>query len=51
MPGSLQPNLKIGKIEEKDDVFEAEIVTRKEGDLVDRVQSDRRTGWMRSAYE
>ena len=48
---SRNPNLKVGKIVEKEDVFEAEIVTRKGGDLVDRVQIDRRTGWMRSVYE
>lgn len=48
---SRNPNLKVGKIEEKEDVFEAEIVTRKGGDLVDRVQIDRQTGWMRSVYE
>ncbi len=48
---SRNPNLKVGEIDEKDEVFEADIVTRKEGDLVDRVQIDRRTGWMRSVYE
>lgn len=48
---SRNPNLKVGEIKEKDDVFEAEVVTRKAGDLVDRVQIDRQTGWMRSVYE
>ncbi len=48
---SRNPNLKIGDITEKDGTFEAEIVTRKAGDLVDRVQIDRRTGWMRSVYD
>ena len=51
LSSSRNPNLKVGEIEEKDDVFEAEIVTRKGGDLVDRVQIDRQTGWMRSVYE
>lgn len=51
LDASRNPNLKVGEIEEKDDVFEAEILTRKGGDLVDRVQIDRRTGWMRSVYE
>lgn len=51
LSSSRNPNLKVGEIEEKGDVFEAEIVTRKGGDLVDRVQIDRQTGWMRSVYE
>jgi hypothetical protein len=48
---SRNPNLKVGELEEKEDVFEAEIVTRKGEDLVDRVQIDRQTGWMRSVYD
>jgi hypothetical protein len=44
------PNLKLGKVEEKDDVFEAEIVTKEEGSLVDKVIINRRTGRLRSAY-
>ena len=48
---SRNPNLKVGEVEEKGDVFEAEIVTRKGEALVDRVQIDRRTGWMRSVYD
>ena len=48
---SRNPNLKVGEVEEKDEVFEAEIVTRKGEELVDRVQIDRRTGWMRSVYD
>jgi len=51
LSSSRNPNLKVGEIEEKGDVFEAEIVTQKGDDLVDRVQIDRQTGWMRSVYE
>ena len=40
------PNLKLGKIEDKGSSFEAEIQT-KEGSLVDRIIVDKRTGWMR----
>jgi len=43
------PNLKLGKIEDKGSVFEAEILT-KDGSLVDRIAIDKRTGWMRSVY-
>lgn len=43
------PNLKLGKIEDKGNFFEAEIQT-KDGSLVDRIIVDKRTGWMRSAY-
>ncbi len=44
------PNLKLGKITEREDVFEAEIVT-KDGSLVDKVIVDKSNGWMRPAYE
>jgi hypothetical protein len=43
------PNLKLGKITEKGNYFEGEIVT-KEGSLVDKILVDRSTGWMRSIY-
>jgi Spy/CpxP family protein refolding chaperone len=43
------PNLKLGKLEDKGDDFEAEIVTKK-GSLIDRIKIDKRTGWMRSVY-
>jgi hypothetical protein len=43
------PNLKVGKIEEKDAHFEAEILT-KENSLVDKILVDKNTGWMRSIY-
>jgi hypothetical protein len=44
------PNLKLGKIEDKGETFEAEIIT-KNGSLVDRLAIDKRNGWMRSVYE
>ena len=43
------PNLKLGKIEDKENTYEAEILT-KDGSLVDKVIVDKRTGWMRSEY-
>ena len=43
------PNLKLGKIEDKGDSFEAEIET-KNGDLVDKIIVDKKTGGMHSAY-
>jgi hypothetical protein len=43
------PNLKLGKITEKDHYFEAEILT-KDNALVDKVLVDKQTGWMRSIY-
>lgn len=47
---SRNPNLKVGKIEEKGRYFEAEIVTKKEGALVDVLALDKYTGWVRSIY-
>ena len=43
------PNLKLGKIEDKGEGFEADILT-KDGSLVDKILVDKRTGWMRSVY-
>ena len=43
------PNLKLGKIEDKGNAFEANIVT-KDGSLVNKVLVDKNTGWMQSAY-
>ena len=43
------PNLKLGKIMEKDYYFEAEILT-KENSIVDKILVDKFTGWMRSVY-
>ena len=39
------PNLKVGKVKEKDDYFEVEIVT-KDNSLVEKLKVDRKTGWM-----
>jgi hypothetical protein len=44
------PNLKVGEIKDKGSVFEAEIVTKKEGALVDKIAVDKYSGWMRSVY-
>jgi hypothetical protein len=43
------PNLKVGEIREQKHSFEAEIVTKNEGALVDKVIIDKITGWMRFA--
>jgi hypothetical protein len=43
------PNLKIGKIEEKGNDYEVDIET-KGGSLVDKLLIDKDTGWMRSGY-
>lgn len=43
------PNLKIGQITEKEDVFEAEIVT-KDGSLVKKMIVDKNTGWVKKEY-
>ena len=43
------PNLKLGKIEDKGNVFEANILT-KNGSLVDKILVDKNTGQMHSAY-
>jgi hypothetical protein len=49
LSGSRNPNLKVGKIEDKGFYFEAEITT-KDGSLVDKLQVDKETGRMRSIY-
>jgi len=43
------PNLKAGKVTEKNGVFEVDIVT-KDGSLVDKIQVNQQTGWFRSVY-
>jgi hypothetical protein len=43
------PNLKLGKITDKDHYFEADILTRNDA-LVDKILVDKQTGWMRSVY-
>jgi len=48
--GSMRnPNLKLGKIDEKGNNYQINIVT-KDGSLVDKILVDKNTGWMRSAY-
>ena len=44
------PNLKVGKITEKDAYFEGEILTKNNA-LVDKILVDKNTGWMRSEYQ
>jgi hypothetical protein len=44
------PNLKVGEIKETDTEFEAEIVTKKQKDLVNKIVIDKQTGRMRSYY-
>jgi hypothetical protein len=43
------PNLKMGKIEEKGNDYEVRIET-KDGSLADKILVNKDTGWMRSAY-
>lgn len=43
------PNLKVGKIEDKETHFEAEILT-KDDSLVARLGIDKNTGWVRPLY-
>ena len=43
------PNLKQGKIEDKENVFIADIVT-KEGSLVDQLKINKNTGWVYNRY-
>jgi hypothetical protein len=43
------PNLKLGKITDKDRYFEADILTN-DGSLADKIAIDKTTGWMRSIY-
>jgi hypothetical protein len=49
LKSSRNPNLKLGKIKDVGSAFEAEILTKK-NDLVDRVQIDKTTGYIGSAY-
>jgi len=44
------PNLKLGKIEDKGNAFEGTVVTKREGALVDKIAIDKNTGRMRSVY-
>ncbi len=43
------PNLKVGKIDDKENTFEAEILT-KDDSLVVRLTIDKTTGWVRPLY-
>ena len=43
------PNLKLGKLTDKGNYFEVEILT-KDGSLVDKLMVDKYNGWMRSIY-
>jgi hypothetical protein len=49
LKSSRNPNLKLGKIKDAGNTFEAEILTKK-NDLVDKVYIDKRTGQIWSAY-
>ncbi len=49
LKSSRNPNLKVGKIKDAGNAFEAEILTKK-NDIVDRVLIDKYTGGIRSAY-
>jgi hypothetical protein len=49
LKSSRNPNLKLGKIKDVGNTFEAEILTKK-NDLVDKVLIDKRTGQIWSAY-
>lgn len=46
---SSNPNLKAGKVTEKDGNYEVDVVT-KDGSLVDKIQVNKQTGWFRSTY-
>jgi len=49
LKSSRNPNLKLGRIKDVGESFEAEILTKK-NELVDRVHIDKATGYLRSAY-
>ncbi len=42
------PNLKVGDLADKGDFYEATIVTKKEGAMVEKIQVDKKTGWFRN---
>lgn len=46
---SRNPNLKAGAVEDKEKVFVVDVLTR-DGSLVDKIEVDKDTGLMRSAY-
>jgi hypothetical protein len=43
------PNLKVGAIEEKGEIFQGRIET-KDGSLVEKILVDKETGWMKRSY-
>ena len=43
------PNLKVGEIEEKDEIYQGRIET-KDGSLVEKILVDKETGWMKRSY-
>ena len=43
------PNLKLGKMEEKGNGYQVNIVSE-DGSLVDKILVDKNTGWMHSSY-
>lgn len=43
------PNLKLGDILDKGELYEADVLT-KDGSLVDKIQVNKKTGYLRSAY-
>ena len=45
------PNLKVGKITENEEGFQVEVVTKKGGDLVDRLQVEKDTGRVYRIFE
>lgn len=49
LKSSRNPNLKLGKIKDVGKAYEAEVLTKK-NDLVDKIQIDKATGYMRSIY-
>ncbi|PKN96803.1 MAG: hypothetical protein CVU43_18790, partial [Chloroflexi bacterium HGW-Chloroflexi-5] len=49
LKSSRNPNLKLGKIKDTGNAFEAEILTKK-NDIADKVHIDKATGYIKSAY-
>ena len=45
------PNIKLGEITEGQDYFEAEVVTTKNGALVDKIRVNKSTGSLESVYQ
>ena len=45
------PNIKLGEITEGQDYFEAEVVTTKNGALVDKIRVNKNTGSLESVYQ